>query len=276
MVIIMTKRRRKSKAGSFTIFMMLSLFVLGAALLLFINSGRNTDFDVFSDDSPQSIVKSYADENGIDYKEYPKKLIELLGKNSETKDFVLSYPKEHGKEHKVDISEYKNSRTVPLFMQWDKRWGYIKYSGDLAGLTGCGPVCLSMAAYYLTSDANMSPDKIIAFAQKNGYALNGITEKGSSWALISDGGKQLGLDVTELPLDKNRIIRNLDAGNPIICSMGPGDFTTTGHFIVLTEYKNGKIRVNDPNSRKNSEKEWEYDAIKNQIRNLWAISILDG
>ena len=58
--------------------------------------------------------------------------------------------------------------------------------------------------------------------------------------------------------------------------MGPGDFTTTGHFIVLTEYKNGKIRVNDPNSRKNSEKEWEYDAIKNQIRNLWAISILDG
>ena len=193
MVIIMTKRRRKSKAGSFTIFMMLSLFVLGAALLLFINSGRNTDFDVFSDDSPQSIVK--------------------------------------------------NSRTVPLFMQWDKRWGYIKYSGDLAGLTGCGPVCLSMAAYYLTSDANMSPDKIIAFAQKNGYALNGITEKGSSWALISEGGKQLGLDVTELPLDKNRIIRNLDAGNPIICSMGPGDFTTTGHFIVLTEYKNGKIRV---------------------------------
>ena len=53
--------------------------------------------------------------------------------------------------------------------------------------------------------------------------------------------------------------------------MGPGDFTTTGHFIVLVGYENGKIKVNDPNSIKNSEKEWTYEQIKDQIRNLWAI-----
>ena len=128
-----------------------------------------------------------------------------------------------------------------------------------------------MAAYHLTKDEDMSPDKIIKFAKKNGYALNGITEKGSSWTLISEGGEKLGLDVTELPLDENRIIKNLEVGNPIICSMGPGDFTTTGHFIVLVGYENGKIKVNDPNSIKNSEKEWTYEQIKDQIRNLWAI-----
>ena len=53
--------------------------------------------------------------------------------------------------------------------------------------------------------------------------------------------------------------------------MGPGDFTSTGHFIVLTGYKDGKISVNDPNSHKNSEKLWSYEDIKDQIMNLWVI-----
>lgn len=265
------EHRRKSHSGKVTVFLIVSLIILTAALLLFFSS-RNTDnFDLFSEESPQIMIKNYADNHGLDYNEYPKKLIELLEKNPETKDFVLSYPKEHNKEHTINMREYKNGSTVPLFMQWDKRWGYIKYSGDLAGFTGCGPVCLSMVAYYLTEDEDMSPDKMIEFAKKNGYALNGITDKGSSWTLISEGGKKLGLDVTELPLDKNRIVKNLEVGNPIICSMGPGDFKTTGHFIVLTGYENGKIRVNDPNSRKNSEKQWEYEDIKDQINNLWAI-----
>ncbi|MDE5605108.1 MAG: C39 family peptidase [Eubacterium sp.] len=255
---------------SFLKFIFLFAIVLIAVgTFLFFKSANSNE--IFSSETAKEIVSQYAEKNGIDYKEYPENLIALLSRNRETKDFVLSYPTEHNKEHEIDMHEYENCTSVPLFMQWDKRWGYIKYSGDLAGLTGCGPVCLSMAAYYLTKDADMSPDKIIEFAKDNGYALNGITEKGSSWSLISEGGKKLGLDVTELPLDENRIIKNLEVGNPIICSMGKGDFTSTGHFIVLVGYENGKIKVNDPNSIKNSEKEWTYDGIKNQIKNLWAI-----
>lgn len=259
-------KRRKKKSGFITIATI--IIVIAAAFVFFRTADSN---EIFSSETAKETVSRYAEKHGIDYNEYPENLIALLSRNEETKDFVLSYPKEHEKEQKVDMSEYKNSTSVPLFMQWDKRWGYIKYSGDIAGLTGCGPVCLSMAAYHLTKDEDMSPDKIIKFAKKNGYALNGITEKGSSWTLISEGGEKLGLDVTELPLDENRIIKNLEVGNPIICSMGPGDFTTTGHFIVLVGYENGKIKVNDPNSIKNSEKEWTYEQIKDQIRNLWAI-----
>lgn len=267
----MPKQRRKKQSKKGGLFLIMSLLVLCVAVGIFAFV-KNTDTpNVFVPNSAETIIKEYAEKNGMDYNEYPEKLVNLFKRNSETKDFVLSYPQEHNQKHEVDLREYKNSERVPLFMQWDKRWGYIKYSGDVAGLTGCGPVCLSMAAYYVTGDDEMSPDKMIEFAKKNGYALNGITEKGSSWALISEGGSKLGLDVTELPLDKNRIVKNLEAGNPIICSMGPGYFTTTGHFIVLTGYENGEISVNDPNSYKNSEKTWKYEDIKDQIKNLWAI-----
>lgn len=213
-------------------------------------------------------VMAFAQENGLDYGLYPESLIRLLERNPETEAFVLNYPLEYSKEHDVDLSEYENSESIPLFMQWDQRWGYTIYGDDVAGLTACGPVCLSMAAYYLTKDEAYSPDKTISFALENGYCVEG---SGTAWALISEGAEKLGFDVTEIPLDETRIINNLEVDNPIICIMGPGDFTATGHYIVLTGYENGMIRVNDPNSKANSEKLWTYDEIEDQIRNLWVI-----
>lgn len=223
-------------------------------------------FPLADTDAGQKVM-DYAKENKLSYQDYPKSLIELLERNPETEKFVLEYPTAKDLEYTIDLSEYSRD-TVPLFLQWDQRWGYIQYGSDVAGLTGCGPVCLSMAAYYLTGSDAYSPDKMITFASENGYYVSG---SGSSWTLISEGGVKLGFDVTELPLDEDRIRANLEVGNPIICVMGPGDFTTSGHFIVLTGWKDGYIRINDPNSIANSEKLWTYDQIAGQIRNLWAI-----
>ena len=261
---------KKMRTG--IILLLLVTIIIGAAGSIAVHQ-RNAENGSYlsaasAKGSPEAIIKEYANSHNIAYSEYPEEIVELFERNEETKDFVLSYPEEHNKKHEVDMSEYENCETVPLFMQWDKRWGYIKYSGDVAGLTGCGPVCLSMVAYYLTKDPDMSPDQIMKFATSHGYSTNG---NGSKWTLISKGGEKLGFDVTELPLDETRIVNNLQAGVPIICVMGPGHFTTTGHFIVLTKYEDGAFSVNDPNSHKNSERTWTYDEIKDEIRNIWAI-----
>lgn len=196
----------------------------------------------------------------------PDKLLELMAQNPDAKEFVLNYPLKKDLRPEIDLREYVGSETVPLFLQWDERWGYTQYGEEMMGLSGCGPTCLSMVCVYLLDDAKYSPRYVADFAQRKGYYVAGI---GSSWTLISSGGRQLGLDVTEIPLDENRIVRNLELGNPIICAMGPGDFTTTGHFIVLTGYESGKIRVNDPNSPTRSAMLWEYSTLCGQIRNLW-------
>ncbi len=260
------------------------LFILCASLVIalcaaigfwIVNNNQNyTDNNIISSNqadngkSAEEIINEYAANNGLSLKDYPQSMIDLLDRNKETKDFVLSYPDEKDKKHKVNINEYRHCSEVPLFMQWDKRWGYIMYGDDVAGLTGCGPVCLSMAAVYLLQDTKYSPDYMLEWAKENGYCVDG---SGSLWTLISEGGEKLGLDVTEIPLDKQRIINNLEVGNPIICIMGPGDFTTKGHFIVMTGLKDGKIKINDPNSIENSNKLWNYDDICNQINNLWVM-----
>lgn len=234
------------------------------------NSGGNNVKKIkeSKEESAKDVIKNYAEKHGYTLEDYPENIKKLFERNKETKDFVLKYPEKKGKAYDIDFSKYKKTTEVPLFMQWDQRWGYYTYAGDCMGITGCGPTCLSMVAVYVTGNIKYTPKMIADFAMKNGYADE---ENGSSWSLISEGGRQLGMQVIEIPLDEQRVKDNLEVGNPIICVVGPGDFTTQGHFIVLTKYKDGKVSVNDPNSKANSNKQWVFEDIKDQIKNLWVL-----
>lgn len=266
------RRRKKLLAVVYLCTILLLIFLVGTVLF----QGGKSLWKIFSDghktesvqdiDDVEDYVSEYAVAAGYSIDDYPESLLTLLENNPETRDFVLNYPMEKDKKHTIDLSEYKKCTTVPLFLQWDTRWGYETYGSDVMGITGCGPTCLSMVAVYVLHDTSLTPKKVAEYSIKNGYCVPG---SGTSWTLMSEGAGGLGLEATELPLDEERIIRNLKAGNPIICIMGPGDFTTSGHFIVLAGYKDGKIIINDPNSPANSAKEWTFSEIKNQIRNLW-------
>jgi hypothetical protein len=73
---------------------------------------------------------------------------------------------------------------------------------------------MSMVYIYLTHDTVKSPAFMARFAEENGYSAD---SDGTKWSFISEGGERLGLDVTEITLDKQRIDNNLNVGNPVIC-----------------------------------------------------------
>lgn len=277
----MTTRKKSNLSISMVIMAVLLLISISVMLILWFLlltqvSNPPLDIDIappstsISSEEPPSnenpVLTDFAKEHNLTLRDWPESLIALLERNPETTEFVLNYPFKKDMRLDIDLHEYINSSEVPLFLQWDERWGYTEYGDEMMGLSGCGPTCLSMVCMFILDDPQYTPRYIADFAQQNGYCLPG---NGSSWTLISEGGIKLGLDVIEIPLDENRIIRNLEVGNPIICVMGPGDFTSSGHFIVMTDYVDGKIKVNDPNSPARSKKLWDYDSIKGQIRNLW-------
>ena len=259
----------KQKKSMIVLFIVLAVvlgLLMGAKPLY--NLYRDVSFSWVERSDTEKEIKAFAEEHGLSYGEYPQFIIDLYERNPETRDFVMNYP--YRKEQTIDLSRFDRSQGVPLFLQWDPMWGYSDYGSSCVGITGCGPTCLAMVGYYLTGDPNMTPDQVAGFAERKGYYEKGY---GSSWTLISKGSGRLGLTATEVPLVKKKMTDALEAGHPVILALGKGDFTTTGHYIVLTGYQDGAFTVNDPNSPIRSAQTWTYEQLVGQIRNIWEISL---
>lgn len=202
--------------------------------------------------------------------QYPKQLKDLALKNEEALEFVYDYPAEHVKEHTIDLTEEASMDSVPLFVQWDKRWGYEKYSGNFFAASGCGPTTLSMVVVYLTHNRDASPIAVAKYSKEAGYSVDG---SGSSWTLISEGCRHYGVKAKAVALDESRMKAELDEGHPIVVNVGPGDFTDTGHFMVITGYDDEGFSINDPNSIEKSGKRWLFRNISSQIRAVWSMYV---
>lgn len=203
---------------------------------------------------------------------YPETLLSAYLNNPEMEDFVAGYLNADITSHQNEsLTSQEMEQTYPLLLQWDKRWGYASYGSSIIGLSGCGPTCLSMVLVSLTRDESQTPAQIAQFSEANGYYVEG---SGTAWSLMTDGAAQLGLSARELSLAEATMKAALDAGQPIICSMGSGDFTTQGHFILIYGYNEQGFLVNDPNCIARSNQSWPFEKLQWQIKNLWAYSAI--
>lgn len=196
---------------------------------------------------------------------YPEELLAALANNPEMADFASEYPGGDGMTG--GITESEKEQEFPLFLQWDPRWGYESYGESCIGLAGCGPTCLSMVLFYLTRDETLTPNKIAEYSMENGYYAQG---SGTAWTLMMDMPKLYDIKVTEVSSSERNIKAALDSGNIVVCAMGRGYFTTSGHFIVVYGYDKDGFIVNDPNCVARSNERWTFSEIQYQIKNIWA------
>ncbi len=158
---------------------------------------------------------------------------------------------------------------IPMYYQFDPRWASHPYGSGTIELDGCGPTCVAMVAAGFHPEDNITPDVVADFAAENGYIADGAT----LWTFMEEGCEEFGVVSKELPLSESMIRDYLSDGHPIISSVRPGDFTDSGHFIVLTGLdENGDLIINDPNSRENSRKHWDINRVMDQMKNLWVFS----
>lgn len=227
---------------------------------------------VVNETKPESLLGSQPKSQPTVSANTPQVLKDLAKKNPETVDYVNAWP--GNPSQKVDISGDYIKGQIPHFLQWDLRWGYQFYGGmwpeDYMGLSGCGPTSLSMVVVGMTGNLSADPGSVAAYAEEAGYATS---DNGTMWSLISEGSRHYGLEAEEVPLNENDMIAALNR-SPIICVVGPGDFTQSGHFMVLTGYENGKFTLLDPNSKSNSEKMWSYERLQDQILAMWEFSVI--
>lgn len=158
---------------------------------------------------------------------------------------------------------------IPYLLQYDSRWAYHGYGSSYMGYTACGPTCLSMAALALTGNPAYTPPFVADWAEANGHYVPGA---GTAWTLFTTGAAAFGLNGTAISAGEEDLTARLERGEIIVASMLPGDFTTSGHFILIVKSEALGFRVYDPNSMALSRQYWTYDTLAPQIAQLWSLT----
>ncbi len=204
-------------------------------------------------------------------KQYPTDIIELLDKNPETVDFVEDYPEKKDNPVATTIGDDYKEGQVPKLYQWDERWGYQKYGSSFVAASGCGPTCLSMVISTIKKNPTITPAAVASLSEQLGEV---DADNNTMWVLLTDAANTWGVYSEEGLLEEEQVKDTLNSGKYIICSVGPGDFTKIGHFIVLVSYKDGQVEVRDPFNSEHTERTWTYADIASQIVEMWTFAAL--
>lgn len=128
---------------------------------------------------------------------------------------------------------------VPVYYQ---TYNYKPFGGGTISSSGCGPTSLAMCLSYLTG-TTVSVNEVADWAGNRYY----VPGKGQSWSLFPAAALQWGCHARQT-CNVQDVIEALESGCPVIASMGPGHFTSAGHFIVICgTTSDGYLIVNDPN-----------------------------
>ncbi|MBJ6745497.1 GBS Bsp-like repeat-containing protein [Streptococcus sp. 121] len=134
---------------------------------------------------------------------------------------------------------------IPYYSQLDSRWSQKWYGGYKFGPTGCVPTSLAMVFSGL-SGKTVLPTEVGDYIYHNTNAFNkfgpGTETNGIVKAVNKWGYKH------EVLNSRNAIQAALQAGNPVLLAVGASVFVNypSTHEIVLSEYKDGKVKVSDP------------------------------
>jgi hypothetical protein len=222
----------------------------------------------------KALLQLSADSEDIQYiydnkSNYPSRMLENLINNPEMTSYVRNYTGSTKKASSGFTDSEKNEQ-FPLLLQWDERWGYVSYGDDsVIGLSGCGPTCLSMVLFSLTRNESLTPDMLADYAMNNDYYMYGT---GTMWALFEEVPEAYGVTSEKFDgKDEELVMEALYNGKMLVFSVGPGDFTAYGHFIVVYGVdEDGLLLINDPNCVYRSTLHWDYKKIKNQIKSIWS------
>lgn len=166
------------------------------------------------------------------------------------------------------------------YLQTDPRWKKLPYQvkGETAtiGGSGCGPTAAAMAIETITGQT-FTPVDACKWSVDHGYkALNA----GTYYSYFVPQFKAFGIDCKQLlgsslhnrpdhPIH-DQVKRYLEEGYYVIALMGPGTWTSGGHYILLWWWDD-KVRINDSASTKDKRLNGDPETFKREVKQYWLI-----
>lgn len=220
-------------------------------------------------DSDALWIAAHPDAYAFDGIEVQYKMLKLAADEPAAIKYVREFPAKYpmadaddDKSLAMDVASPSSAvptTSIPHLYQWDRRWAFTIYSSATFGLTGCGPTSLAMVYQGLNKAADRTPHDMAMLAEERGYMSE---YNGTDSSFFLDMAGELDLSCWDEYPDAGNIRDELSRGNVIIANLGPGYFTTNGHFFVLAGLTDdGQVIVNDPYSVVRSSQTWDPEFI---------------
>ena len=172
-----------------------------------------------------------------------------------------------------------NKRPVS-YLQTDPRWKDLPYQvpGETAtiGGSGCGPTAAAMLIETLTGKT-FTPVDACRWSVEHGYKAKG---QGTYYGYFAPQFEAFGIKCWQLswtnvyhnPASKvhDQALEYLKQGYYLIALMKKGTWTSGGHFIVVW-WADGKIRINDPASTRDSRVNGDINTFRNEAAYYWVV-----
>lgn len=172
----------------------------------------------------------------------------------------------------IDVPE--GGMDIPLYLQGDytQTVCYIDGVAKSVKTSGCGATSVSMVIAYLTGNTNQTPYTLFKWAYEHGY----YSGNGLGHSCLTKLASLYGIQGTWIENDADQIAAALRAGHPVIAHMGPGIFTTSGHYIVLRGITDdGYVLVNDPGSRSRNKYAYKLITVVSQAATANAFMVCE-
>lgn len=154
--------------------------------------------------------------------------------------------------------------TLTYYNQSDSRWADYPYGGsDPLAVYGCGPTVMAMLVTSFTENTVQPPD-MAAWAAANHYWSSGY---GTRHEFIPEGAAAFGLQAESFRnLTAEGVMSELKSGHILVALMGPGHFSDSGHFIIITEdWSGNQVRVADPARLERTQAAWDVQLILDEL-----------
>lgn len=172
------------------------------------------------------------------------------------------------------------------YLQTDTRWKNHDYSAKgekkTIGSAGCGPTAAAMVIATL-QDKNVTPVTTALWSMAHAYkALN----QGTYYSYFVPQMSAYGITCKRLNTSNlygksssaahTEALNALKNGDWVIACMGKGNWTSSGHFILLYGYENGYVYINDPASTKAARVKNTWALFARQVKYMWTVPVPDA
>ena len=171
------------------------------------------------------------------------------------------------------------------YLQTDRRWASNNYSapGESTniGRSGCGIACTAMVIASL-ADPSVTPEYTAKWSMAHGYKAK---NQGTYYSYFKPQLAEYGIKCDQVngatvyhgansaASVNKKMVDSVKTGNWIICCMGPGDWTSSGHFVLWYGVDGDYALIRDPNSTKASRIKAKVATLQYQVKYYFEIKV---